>query len=159
MYIGSPHTLIYTYTIDQTVILELRVELSGVERPGLIEYVMINEKYRIETYKLQDVFQSIGYPSHKIQSLLKTHNSIQRNQPEEVENMKPLVLPYVSGISENIATCTSVRKLPVKVAFTSKQTLKTSLSKLTLPTPRMEKTGVVYAIHCECGGTYIGETG
>ena len=38
--------------------------------------------------------------------------------------------------------------------------MKTSLSKLTLPKPRMEKTGVVYAaIHCECGGTYIGETG
>ena len=50
----------------------------------------------------------------------------------------------------------SVRKLPVKVAFTSKQTLKTSL---TLPKPRMEKTGVVYAIHCEYGGTYLGETG
>ena len=62
-----------------------------------------------------------GYPSSKIQSLLKTRNSIQRNQPEEVENTKTLVLLCVSGISENIAT--SVRKLPVKVAFTSKQTM------------------------------------
>ena len=61
-------------------------------------------KYSIETYKLQDMFQSIEYPSSKIQSLLKTHNSIQKNQPEEVENTKTVVLPYVSGISENIAT-------------------------------------------------------
>ena len=27
------------------------------------------------------------------------------------------------------------------------------------PTPPFEKTGVIYAAHCECGGTYIGETG
>ena len=111
-----------------------------------------DEKYRIETYKLQDVFQPIEYPSSKIQSLLKICNSIQRNQPEEVENIKTLVLSYVSGIRENIAM--SVRKLPVKVDFTSKQTMKTSLSQLTLHTPHMEKTGVVYAIHCECGGIY-----
>ena len=37
--------------------------------------------------------------------------------------------------------------------------LETSLTKLTLPTPPIEKTEVVYAIHCECGRTYIGETG
>ena len=23
------------------------------------------------------------------------------------------------------------------------------------PTPPFEKTGVIYAVHCECGGTYI----
>ena len=26
-------------------------------------------------------------------------------------------------------------------------------------TPPYKKTGVIYALHCECGGTYIGETG
>ena len=52
--------------------------------------------------------------------------------------MKHLMLPYVSEIRENIAT--SVRKLHVKVAFTSKQTLKMSVSKLTLLTPHSEKT-------------------
>ena len=49
----------------------------------------------------------------------------------------------------------SVRKLTVKVAFTSKQsediTLQTNTSHA--------KTGVVYVIHCEYGGTYIRETG
>ena len=65
-------------------------------------------------------------------------NPIQRNQPEEGKNMKHLMLPYVSEIRENIAT--SVRKLHVKVAFTSKQTLKMSVSKLTLLTPHSEKT-------------------
>ena len=60
-----------------------------------------DEKYRIETYKLQDVFQSIGYPSHKIQSLLKTHNSIQRNQymflhTHNVWHILLLFSPYVA---------------------------------------------------------------
>ena len=27
------------------------------------------------------------------------------------------------------------------------------------PIPLFEKTRDIYAVHCECGGTYIGETG
>ena len=41
----------------------------------------------------------------------------------------------------------------------NKITLRTSLSHLKIPTPPMEKVGVVYSIPCECRRTYIGETG
>ena len=36
-------------------------------------------------------------------------------------------------------------------------TLGKALTKMKTPTPPFEKTRVIYAGHCECGRTYIGE--
>ena len=78
------------------------------------------------------------------------------DQPRN-EEIKTLVLPYTPGRSEDIDV--SCRNLPLRIAFTSYGTLGNALTKVKTPTPPFEKTGVIYAVHCECGGTYIGETG
>ena len=51
------------------------------------------------------------------------------------------------------------KNLDVRITFSSKGTLRTSLSHFKIPTPPMEKVGVVYSIPCECRRTYFGETG
>ena len=117
------------------------------------------EGYRTETNQLKNVFTSIGYPANKIESLLniKKKTGITHGEQPTKEDKKTLVLPYIPGLSENIST--SCKKLDVRIAFSSKRTLRTSLSHLKIPTPPMEKVGVVYSIPCECRRTYIGETG
>jgi len=73
------------------------------------------------------------------------------------DEIKTLVLPYTPGLSENIDV--ACKHLPVRIAFTSKGTLGNMLTQVKTPIPPFEKTGVIYAVYCECGGTYIGETG
>ena len=102
-----------------------------------------------------------GYPRHKVQAALrkKTGTCPKQDHGEKGTNeeIKTLVLPYTPGLSENIdVVC---KHLPVRIAFTSKGTLGNMLTQVKTPIPPFEKTGVIYAIHCECGGTYIGETG
>ena len=83
-----------------------------------------------------------------------THHKKDQGLDKEI---KTIVLPYTPGLSEDIdASC---RNLPVRIAFTSSGPLGNALAKVKTPIPPFEKTGVIYTVHCECGGTYIGETG
>ena len=114
-----------------------------------------------ERKKLKNIFMDNGYPRQKVQAALrkKTGTCPKQDHGEKGTNeeIKTLVLPYTPGLSENIdVVC---KHLPVKIAFTSKSTLGNMLTQVKTPIPPFEKTGVIYAIHCECGGTYIGETG
>ena len=48
------------------------------------------------------------------------------------------------------------RHLPIQTPFTSKNALRKALMEVKTTTP---SETVVYAIYCECGDVYIGETG
>ena len=110
-----------------------------------------------EATRLKNVFQAIGYPTYKIQSLLTIRDrTIHRRDPGE-DDRKTLVLPYIPGLSENISS--SCRGLPVRVSFSSRVTLRSSLTKHKDPIPPWDKTGVIYSVPCCCGRPYIGETG
>ena len=108
-----------------------------------------------EKKRLTNIFMNNGYPRLKIQETLKKKHH-RKDQPRN-EEIKTLVLPYTPRLSEDIEV--SCRNLPLRIAFTSFGTLGNALTKVKTPTPPFEKTGVIYAVHCECGGTYIGETG
>ena len=73
---------------------------------------------------------------------------------EQTEDRKTLVLPYIPGLSENISS--SCRGLPVRVSFSSRFTLRSSLTKLKDPIPPWDKIGVIYSVPCCCGRPYIG---
>ena len=67
------------------------------------------------------------------------------------------VTPGKTGLSENISS--SCRGLSVRVSFSSRFTLRSSLTKPKDPIPPWDKTGVIYSVPCCCGRPYIGETG
>ena len=73
------------------------------------------------------------------------------------DDRKTLVLAYIPGLSENISS--SCRGLPVRVSFSSRFNLRSSLTKPKDPILPWNKTGVIYSIPCCCGRSYIGETG
>ena len=72
-------------------------------------------------------------------------------------NFEYVSLPYTKGVSERISRALSSHG--VRVAHSSKTTLKTMLSRVKDPLVKEEKRGVVYEIKCECGSKYIGESG
>ena len=68
-----------------------------------------------------------------------------------------MALPYVHGVSEKISRALAPHK--IKVAHKSRPTLKNLLTKLKDRTPSEDRKGTVYKITCECGESYIGESG
>ena len=69
----------------------------------------------------------------------------------------PLVmLPYVSGISEDIRR--ACWKFGVRVVFKFGRSLWSVLTKVKDRLPAEKQSKVVYQIPCSCGKTYIGET-
>ena len=69
----------------------------------------------------------------------------------------PLVmLPYVSGISEDIRRV--CRKFGLGVVFKSGRSLRSILTRVKDTLPAEKQSKVVYQIPCSCGKAYIGET-
>ena len=66
-------------------------------------------------------------------------------------------LPYVRGVSEKIGRVLAPHN--IRLAHKSRPTLKNLLTKLKDRTPSEERKGAVYKITCECGESYIGESG
>ena len=119
-----------------------------------------------EINRLHGVFRANGFPSRRIyyglnQSKPKKSTTVAPTSSEESltteKKKRTLVLPYVKGLSEGISQ--ACRSLNIKTAFTSRNTLRRSLSHVKIPTPPEDKVGVIYEIPCECGAVYIGETG
>ena len=69
-----------------------------------------------------------------------------------------MVLPYIQGLSESVR-CILV-PLEVRVCFRPLQTIKQIVTRPKDPIPALQKSGVVYRIHCaSCSVSYIGQTG
>ena len=105
---------------------------------GLPQFLTRRENYAIYKYSRMHAL--------KIQEEIKLEG-----------DRKTLVLPYITGLSENISS--SCRGLPVRVSFSSRFTLRSSLTKLKDPIPTWDGTGVIYSIPCCYVRSYIGETG
>ena len=118
-----------------------------------------------ELNRLYNVFRANGYSSSRVNNSLKP-SRLKRNEDAstppcdlltKTDRKRTLVLPYVKGLSEDIGR--ACRFLNITTAFSSKYTLRRSLSWVKIPTPQEEKIGVIYRIPCECGTIYIGKTG
>ena len=66
-------------------------------------------------------------------------------------------LPYVHGVVEKIGRVLAPRN--IRLAHKSRPTHKNLLTKLKDRTPSEDRKGAVYKITCECGESYIGESG
>ena len=115
---------------------------------------------KAEKELLEKVFVANGYPSKRVSEAMdkeKTSKEGTEGEEEEEEGKKLLVLPYIQGLSEKITkTC---RRFNIKTAFTSRPTLRNLLCHVKGKPPPEARLGIVYGVPCNCGRTYIGETG
>ena len=81
----------------------------------------------------------------------------QRQPPDSDPSKKPVVIPYIKGLSEGIRRILS--DVDVKVVFKPYATLRQQLVQPKDPIPTMRKSNVVYSIPCTtCPAVYIGQT-
>ena len=70
---------------------------------------------------------------------------------------KMLIIPYIRGLSEKIEKL--VRLLNIRTIPKTQSTIRQRVMKVKGKPRREEVSSVVYTIPCECGTSYIGETG
>ena len=119
------------------------------------------EKLEVEERHLGNVFRRNGYPASFMQATLKHTTSEKRSgnstQSEEEEEKEPMmVVPYISGLSEDIRRV--CWKFGIRTVFRSSMTLRDHLTRVKDRLPDMFQSRVVYRIPCSCGKFYIGET-
>ena len=103
---------------------------------------------------LKQVFRENGYLAYAIQKAMKMTRQMERVGQSQVTYMS---LPYVRGVSEKIGRALAPHN--IRLAHKSRPTLKNLLAKLKDRTPSEDRKGAVYKITCECGESYIGESG
>ena len=117
---------------------------------------------KAEKELLEKVFVANGYPSKRVSEAMDKKEKTSKEGTEgeeEEEGKKLLVLLYniIQGLSEKITkTC---RQFNIKTAFTSRPTLRNLLCRVKGKPPPEARLGIVYGVPCNCGRTYIGETG
>ena len=79
-----------------------------------------------------------------------------RNEDEEEELL--CWMQYAPGLFERLKK-RLWREAKVRLRFSKNPTIGNMLSKVKRRTAMLEKRGVVYAFDCDCGKSYIGETG
>jgi hypothetical protein len=96
-----------------------------------------------------------GYPRGFIDSVINSKGSSRLNKEE-----KPLgcvYIPYVKGGSEKFKWI--AYRFNVRTFFRTKHTLRNSLMKTMPKTDPQQTAECIYSNPCECGRSYIGETG
>ena len=122
-----------------------------------------------ETAYLEQVFKDNGYPRGYVRRALESKD---QDAPEEARPSDPtnpsrlpteqarptyISIPYVKGTSERIGRILAPHQ--IRLGYSSKPTLRDKLVKAKDVIPKTLQKGVVYKTSCECGATYVGETG
>ena len=94
-----------------------------------------------------------GYPKTFIDHSLSQRQSASN---EERENTQFLLIPYVSGLSEDI--CRICREYNIRVSFKYSHTVRDCLTRVKDSLPTCMRSGTVYKVPCTCGKYYIGES-
>ena len=111
---------------------------------------------------MKTVFKQHGYPSHVIKKAFDVRNRKKDGTAQDTVNQNEanrttyISLPYVKGLSEPIARV--LKQHNIKTGHKSR-TLRDHLMQVKDKVPSEMKKGTVYQIRCECGDSYIGESG
>ena len=108
-----------------------------------------------ELKHVHNALMANGYPRH---ALKRRRKKRRRDGPGTGRPKARMFLPYIKGLSERIGRM--CRPLVIHTTFTSRNTLRKSLTKVKGRPGMLDVKGVVYSIPCaDCPATYIGETG
>ena len=107
-----------------------------------------------ELEHIRTTFIANGYPEGIVRRILKKKR--RRNDDLTKEGERVLCLPYIKGLSETLQRV--CRPLKVRIRHKATNTLRSILTRIKIPLPETQKTGVIYEIPCKYGQVYIGET-
>ena len=107
-----------------------------------------------ERKHVQNVLMANGYPRRAAMKKQKRRRDAHWSGRPKAR----VFLPYIKGLSEKIGR--ACRPLGIQTTFSSRNTLRRSLTKVKETHSMMDVKGVVYSIPCaECSSVNVGETG
>ena len=111
-----------------------------------------------EKERLKSFFKQHGYPDHVIKKGLakKAQHDDSAVTHGEANRTTYMSLPYVKGLSEPIARV--LKQHSIKTGHQSR-TLRSHLVRVKDRVGSEMQKGAIYQIKCECGESYIGESG
>jgi hypothetical protein len=104
---------------------------------------------------LRSDIQLSGYPELSIDSALTSRRNIRPE--EEKKALGSVIIPYVKGISEKFKRIGN--RYNIRTVFRTEHSLRSSLMKTRPKRCPLKTAHCLCSIPCECGRSYIGETG
>jgi hypothetical protein len=99
--------------------------------------------------------QLSGYPQGFIELVINSQGIIRSN--EEQKPLGSVYIPYVKGVSEKFKRIGN--RYSIRTIFKTKHTLRSSVMTTRPERDPLQTAQCIYSIPCECGRSYIGETG
>jgi hypothetical protein len=162
---GKIVTQVYRKPTDSGLYLQFDSNHPGAVKNGIVNTLLHRAKthcsdeiaYNNEVKKVEDILASNKYPIRLVRQVKNMREKSGRKVDNTIKPEATVSLPYVPRLSEKIKKIAS--GLNIRAVFTSRNTIRSNLVRFK---PRMQpiiKKGVIYSIPCECGKSYIGETG
>jgi len=113
--------------------------------------------YNQEVKKIDEILIRNKYPPKLIKNIKEKRKNKLKTTAEEKKPDATIVLPYIPRLSEKIKKLGN--KNNIRVVFKSKETIKSKIVNFKPKSKKLSPKEVIYNIPCECGKSYIGETG
>jgi hypothetical protein len=161
---GKLETEVYRKATDSGLYLQFNSNHPKPVKNGIVNTLL----HRAETHsssksslntevtKIHNILGQNKYPQQLINNIKNKRTRNKDKIREDTKTVGTLALPYVPRLSEKISKI--AKKVNVRTVFSAKDILRARLVKLK-PDSDRPKTDVIYKIPCECGKSYIGETG
>jgi hypothetical protein len=161
---GEATTEVYRKPTDSGLFLQYDSNHPIAVKHGIVSTMMhraqthcSNEAvYKKEVKNVESILVNNKYPARVIRRIRSSREGIKKKKKEDKKPDATIVLPYVPRLSEKIRRIAGRKN--IRTVFTSRDTIKSRLVRFK---PKMKPINkdVIYAIPCECGKLYIGETG
>jgi uncharacterized protein (UPF0335 family) len=132
-------------------------QISGVIKTlsHRAEQICDEKNIKKEKENLTTTLKCNGYSERQVRKIIYG-NKVTKTRTEESENWPVVTLPYVKGTTEKIARL--LRKHKIKTAHKPHKKIKDFINSPKEPIEAKNKCGI-YKINCNCGLSYIGQTG
>uniref|UniRef100_A0A5S6PYL7 GIY-YIG domain-containing protein n=1 Tax=Trichuris muris TaxID=70415 RepID=A0A5S6PYL7_TRIMR len=120
---------------------------------GICDAEFLDEEFSHITKTLKNN----GFPMDLIRSTIPERLNQRSAGHRETRSTVTLTIPYLKGLGGKLVRLGKV--LDFRIHFKTAPNMRAILRGDKTVTPLEDKPGVVYAVKCGCGATYIGETG
>lgn len=139
--------------------MKYNVALSFVKRVFHLSDVKFRE---LNKKRIRIILTKNNYPEKYIDKLIRSALYTYKNKNTNTIDGNKVIfgsLTNVQGLTDTIHNSLKSMNKKLLIAKKTHNTLASVFTSLKDPIPKSKIEGVVYSIPCECGSTYIGETG
>lgn len=160
---GRVETEVYRKPTDTGLYLNYNSNHPKAVKNGIVNLLLSRAEshsstpsaYKKEVREVEKIMKKNEYPTELVRNI-KNKRQQGKHKENKEKPVATMVLPYIPRLSEKIQRI--AKQANVRAVFSSRDTIRSRLVKFKPKQEKIDKA-VVYAIPCECGKFYVGETG